>query len=75
MIPTHVRYILRYLNSNAFTPRFLLSDELTKVLTAHKHLSGMGVDYFSPDARWRVSFVRAQPEETEIQGCPIGTMQ
>ena len=74
MIPIHVLYILRYLDSNALT-QLLLADELKKVLTAHKHLSGMGVEYFSLDARWQVNFVRAQPEETEIQGCPIGTMQ
>ena len=54
-------------------PRLLLSDELKKVLTAHKHLSRMGVEYFPPDARWLVNFVRAQPEEARVVGCPIGT--
>ena len=44
-------------------PRLLLSDELKKVLIAHKHLSGVGVEYFPPDARLRVNFVRFQPEE------------
>ena len=58
-----------------FLPQLLLSDELEKVLTAHKHLSGVGVEYFPRNARRPMYFVRAQTEEAKIEGCPIGTMQ
>ena len=44
--------------------RLLLADELKKVLTTLKHLSGVGVEYSPPDAR----FVSAQPEETKNEG-------
>ena len=49
-------------------PWLPLSDDLKKVLTAHKHLSGMGVEYFPPTARSPVNFVRAQLEEVKIEG-------
>ena len=67
MIPIHVLYILRYLDSNALT-QLLLADELKKVLTAHKHLSGVGLEYFPSNARRLVYFVRSQPEETKKEG-------
>ena len=57
------------------SPRLPLSDEFEKVLTAHKHLLGMGVEYFPPAARSPVNFVRAHPEEAKIEGCTIGTMR
>ena len=57
-------YISRYLNSNAFTP-VASADELTKVLTAHKHVIGVGIEYFPPAARSPVNFVRAQLEEAK----------
>ena len=50
-------------------PRLFLSDELKKALTAHKLLTAMGVEYFPPDACSLVNFVRAQPEESKIEGC------
>ena len=71
MIPIHVLYISRCLKSNAIT-KLLLSDELKKVLTVHKHLSGMRIEYFPLNARRLVCFVRSQPEETKIA---IGTMR
>ena len=49
-------------------PWLPLPDDLKKVLTAHKHLSGMGVEYFSPTARSPVNFVRVQLEEVKIEG-------
>ena len=49
-------------------PRLFLSDELKKALTAHKHLTAMGVEYFPPAVRSPVNFVRDQPEDTKNEG-------